>query len=144
MPTATAMLRSHPHPHPEMDPILRCAHACFTCMQACGICADACLSEANVAKLTACIRLDLDCADICSATGQILQRLGRTRPQPLQAMLAACAEACRTCAEECRKHATMHDHCRICAEACEACYAACEDMMKSMRHAGESEGAGKA
>ena len=52
MPTATAMLRSHPHPHPEMDPILRCAHACFTCMQACGICADACLSEANVAKLT--------------------------------------------------------------------------------------------
>ena len=33
------------------------------CEQACTACADDCLSEQNVAELTKCIRLCLDCAD---------------------------------------------------------------------------------
>jgi len=140
MPAATAMLRSHPRQHPEMDAILRSAHACFTCLQTCLTCADACLSEPHVDKLTACIRINLDCADVCHATGSLLLRLGRTEPQPLQSQVAACIEACRVCAIECRRHAEMHEHCRICADACKACHDACAEMLRSMRHSGESEG----
>ncbi|MBX6426418.1 MAG: four-helix bundle copper-binding protein [Variibacter sp.] len=133
------MLDTHPHPSSHPADIVRCSEACFACLAACHACADACLSEPKVERLTDCIRLNLDCADVCAATGAVVLRIGRAGPQPLQAQLAACAQACRTCAEECRRHAAMHAHCRICAEACEACYRACEEMMVSMRHAGESE-----
>ena len=37
-------------------------------------CADDCLSEDDHADLVRCIRLDLDCADVCDATGRILTR----------------------------------------------------------------------
>lgn len=133
-----SMLRSHPQQPSRLSVIERCAQACVDCSQVCLSCADACLSEAHVANLTHCIRLNLDCAEVCRTTGALLMRFGRNGPQPLQAQLAACTEACRACGEECRKHASMHGHCRICAEACQACHDACEDMMKAMRHAGES------
>jgi hypothetical protein len=47
----------------------------------------------------------------------------------MQALLVACIEACRACGQECRAHASMHEHCRICADACDACAAACEDLL---------------
>jgi hypothetical protein len=139
MATVSPMLESHPRPSSHHADIARCADACFACVEACQACADACLSETTVAGLTNCIRFNLDCAAICAATGSVVLRIGRSDPQPLQAQLAACVEACRMCAEECSRHATMHAHCRICAEACATCQRACEDMMISMRHAGESE-----
>jgi hypothetical protein len=134
------MLRTHPQPPPELAAVQRCAEACFTCVQTCLSCADACLAEKTVGHLTQCIRLNLDCADICHATGSVLLRFGHEGPQPTQAQVAACGQACRTCAEECRRHAALHDHCRICADACETWHEACEDMLKAMRHAGHNVG----
>ena len=134
-----AMLRAHPAQPSELDAIARCVAACMACQQTCLSCADACLSEQHPEMLRPCITLDLDCADICGTTAAVLLRFSRPGPQPLQAQVAACAQACRSCAEECRRHADMHEHCRICAEACERCHDACEDMLKGMRHAGESE-----
>ena len=32
-------------------------------------------------------------------------------------------------AEECEKHAGMHEHCRICAEACRRCEQACDQLL---------------
>jgi hypothetical protein len=139
MATVSPMLETHPHPSSHQADIARCADSCFACVESCLACADACLSEPKVERLTACIRFNLDCADICAATGSVVLRIGRIGPQPLQAQLAACVEACRICAQECHRHADMHAHCRICAQACEACQRACEDMMISMRHAGESQ-----
>ena len=40
----------------------------YACAQACTSCADACLAERAVADLRQCIRLNLDCADVCAAT----------------------------------------------------------------------------
>jgi hypothetical protein len=139
MPDVSAMLRTHPRQPTALTAIQRCAETCFQCLQTCLSCADACLAEPQAERLTQCIRLNLDCADACHATGAMLLRFGRSGPQPLQAQVAACAQACRSCGEECRKHASMHQHCRICAEACEICHDACEDMLKAMRHAGESQ-----
>ena len=96
------------------------------CANECNHCATACLDEQNVNELTKCIKLDLDCADICTLTTALLAR-GSAHGKHI---LKECAEICNNCADECEKHAAMGmDHCRKCAEACRACAAACQEMM---------------
>src|SRR5699024_8918970 len=73
--------------------------------------------------------LNLDCADICTATGHILSRRTGSNLATVKAVLEACRIACAECAAECEKHADMHDHCRICAEACRRCGPACSDLL---------------
>jgi hypothetical protein len=90
------MLQSHPLASLRQDATAQCADACFGCVETCLACADACLAEAKVGMLTSCIRMNLDCADVCAATGSVVLRIGRVAPQPLQAQLAACVEACRS------------------------------------------------
>lgn len=129
-----AMFRSHPAQPAHTDAISRCIDACFCCVEACTACADACLSEPHVDRLVACVRLNLDCAQVCSTTGNILARANRagTR-QLLEAQLTTCIAFCRTCANECNRHAEMHKHCRMCAEACLACAEACDQMLATLR-----------
>jgi hypothetical protein len=105
----------------------------IACSQACTACADACLSEDMVAELTRCIRTDLDCADICATTARVLSRHTGYDANISRALLEACAAACKSCGDECARHADMHEHCRICADACRACERACRDLLASMR-----------
>lgn len=86
-----------------------------------------------VAELRKCIRLNLDCADICDATGRVLTRQTQYDAPTSKAQLESCREACRTCAEECERHAEMHEHCRICAEACRRCEQACQELLSAMK-----------
>jgi hypothetical protein len=109
-----------------------CVDACFDCAQACTACADACLGEDTVADLVTCIRTDLDCADICDATGRVLSRHTGYDANLTRATLEACAQACATCAQECERHAGMHEHCRVCAEACRRCEQACRDLLAAI------------
>jgi hypothetical protein len=132
-PTAT-MLKAHPWVgNVDREVLTSCIEACFECSQACTSCADACLSEDSVAELRKCIRLDLDCADICEATGRILTRQTEYDASTSKGQLESCREACRTCAEECERHAEMHEHCRICAESCRGCEQACETLLEAMK-----------
>jgi hypothetical protein len=123
----SAMLNAHPQKDAVLnkDKTAECIAACFECAQTCTGCADACLGEDMVTDLATCIRTDLDCADVCAATGKILTRQTGGQTSITLAALEACRSACSTCAEECEKHAGMHEHCRICAEACRRCEAAC-------------------
>lgn len=122
------MLSTHPDVGGSIaDSLLRCIEECYGCAQTCTACADACLAEDMVADLRQCIRLNLDCADACLATGAMASRRTGTNEQVLHTMIAACAEVCRVCGEECRRHANMHEHCRICATACERCGEACRE-----------------
>ncbi len=131
------MLRTHPQkPTHHFDVVRSCIEACFECEQICLTCADACLGEENLADLRQCIRLNLDCADVCGATGRMVARQARPEPNLWRAMLEACAQACRSCAEECRKHEGKHEHCRICREACERCERACRDALSAMPQGG--------
>jgi hypothetical protein len=123
--------------HPDVkgnigDPLIRCIEECFNCAQACTACADACLAEKMVADLRQCIRLDLDCADMCLAAGRLASRRTGSNQDVLRQALDACMAACRVCKDECRKHASQHEHCRICAEECERCETACKDAMQSV------------
>jgi hypothetical protein len=131
---AGRMLQAYPRDLGEVDraKLEACISACVECAQACTACADACLSEEMVAELRTCIRTDLDCADVCEATGRVLSRHTGYDAHLTRAMLEACALACRSCADECEKHASMHEHCRICAESCRTCEAACRDLLSAL------------
>jgi hypothetical protein len=75
MASAKQMLDTYPRSfNVDAQVLAACIEACFDCGQTCRACADACLSEENVADLAKCIRLDLDCADVCVATGKVLSR----------------------------------------------------------------------
>ena len=76
-----------------------------------------------------CIRLNLDCADACDATGRILTRQTAADVGVLRAVIQACAAACRAGGDECERHAEHHEHCRVCAGACRRCEQACNDLL---------------
>jgi len=134
MPYAEPMLQTHPWPGDvDRGTLAECIEACFECAQSCTSCADACLSEEQVAELRRCIRLNLDCADVCDATGRVLTRQTEYDAPTSKSLLEACREACATCAVECERHADMHEHCRVCAEACRRCESACGQLLEAMR-----------
>lgn len=137
MATATLpkqMLETHPwEGNVDRDALARCIAECFECSQTCTACADACLSEDEAAELRKCIRLNLDCADICDVTGRVLTRQTEYDAPTSKAQLQACAEACATCGQECERHADHHEHCRVCAESCRRCEEACRDLLAAMK-----------
>jgi hypothetical protein len=85
-----------------------------------------------VAELTKCIRTNLDCVDVCVATGKILSRHPGDNADITRAVLRACRTACKACADECGQHASAHPHCEVCAEACRRCEQACTDLLASL------------
>ena len=114
---AAEILESHPwEGDVDREALARCIDACAGCAQACTACADACLSEDAVAELRKCIRLDLDCADVCAATERVLTRQTGYDASTSKAQLQACREACSTCAEECRR-----------------CESACAELLAAMK-----------
>jgi Domain of Unknown Function (DUF326) len=131
--TIRDMLNLHPQPTSlDRETLLRCITECFDCAVTCTSCADASLAESDVQDLRRCIRLDLDCADICEATGRIVTRQTEVDLRVVGATLEACAVACRACAEECERHAAHHEHCRVSAEVCRSCEQACDDLLAAI------------
>ncbi|MHB9030946.1 MAG: four-helix bundle copper-binding protein [Candidatus Latescibacterota bacterium] len=131
-----SILQSHPSEGwTDVDMLSRCIEACYDCAQACTSCADACLSENGVKELVKCIRLDLDCADICETTGRMMSRLSAVDLSLLQSQLETCIAACKVCGDECDKHAGRYDHCRVCAESCVSCANECTNILQSVRAA---------
>jgi hypothetical protein len=125
------MLNSHPgRSQVDRAALAECIQACYDCAQCCTACADACLGEQDVKDLVRCIRLNLDCFDVCVTTGNLLSRQTEPDWSILKKQLEACIAACRSCGAECRHHAQRHEHCRICADQCKRCEEACERMLE--------------
>ena len=103
------------------------------CFQACVADADADLNEQHGPNLVKCIRLCLDCADICSATVGITSRQTERDSNVTRLLLEACAADCKACADECELHAPYHTHCRVCLEACRRCEQACRQLLAAMK-----------
>ena len=129
-----SMISAHRHVKGSTnDALIRAVEAAYACAATCRICADACLGEAMVADLVQCIRLNLDCADLCLAAGKLSTRRTGTDEALIILALQACAQACMLCADECERHAEEHEHCRICAEHCRRCEQACLQAERSIR-----------
>lgn len=128
-----SMLDSHPAPaHSDGDIARACVEACFECAAICTSCADACLAEDDVKHMVMCIRLNLDCADVCNLTGTLFARPSARDAQALALQLETCAAMCRACGDECARHGSMMEHCRICAESCRRCADACDRMRAAL------------
>jgi hypothetical protein len=101
------------------------------CLQACVADADSDLKE-RAADLVKCIRLCLDCADVCGATLAVTSRQTEYDAAITKLQLEACVAVCKTCGDECERHAKIHAHCRVCAEACRRCEEACRKLLDAM------------
>lgn len=133
MPYAKPMLDTYPRDfNVDAGLLSRCIEACYDCAQACTACADSCLSEANVAELVKCIRLNEDCADVCLVAGRVASRQTEYDANVTRSIVGACAETCSACGDECERHAEHHEHCRICAEACRRCEEACKELLAAI------------
>ncbi|WP_327257291.1 four-helix bundle copper-binding protein [Streptomyces sp. NBC_01244] len=128
--TVKDMLATYPADLGDIDQakLTRCIEECIACAQACTACADACLSEGMVSELAKCIRTDMDCA----ATAAVLSRHTGYDADITAAILKACAMVSTSCADECGRHADMHEHCRICVEACRSCEQACNKLLGTL------------
>lgn len=95
--------------------------ALLDCAMHCEYCAYACLQEPDMKKMSNCIALDRDCADICFLGAKLIRRNSAIAMQ----YLLLCEEICRMCAAECGRY--DHDHCQQCTSACLACADACHE-----------------
>jgi hypothetical protein len=130
---ASQLLDSYPRTFDVDAGILAATIDALTdCAQACTADADDDLSEPNVSELVKCIRLCLDCADICSTTAGVTSRQTDYDVNVTRPLLEACIASCRSCSEECDRHAMMHAHCQVCAQACRRCEQACEQLLAAM------------
>lgn len=127
------IITAHPHLRGTVNMALIAAiDKLYACAQACTSCADGCVAEQRVIELRQCIRLNVDCADVCAATATLATRRTGSNEDVVRKMLDACITACRFCGEECQRHASLHEHCRICAIACRQCDAACQQAFSSL------------
>lgn len=110
------MLSRHPKPAASPEPTRECIEACIDCFFACIACADACLAESHLEALRACIRRNLDCADLCDMVAKALSWQTASDGAIVRLEVEACAALCNACAVECERHAKEHQHCRVCAE----------------------------
>ena len=115
------------------DQLAATIDALSDCAQACTADTDADLSEPNLTEMVKCIRLCLDCTDVCTATLGVISRLAEYDPGTTKPLLEACAATCKSCGDECERHAQMHEHCRVCAEACRRCEQACQELLDAMK-----------
>lgn len=138
MTSAAAMLNTYPADIGDLGDVhrtalLRAIDHTLECAQACTACADACLREPDIAELATCIRLNLDCADLCETTARVLSRHTGFDANLAMATLEASAQACRSCGDECARYADEHEQCRVCADACRRCEQACQEMVVAIR-----------
>jgi hypothetical protein len=123
------ILETHPLPaQVDRELLAACIDACAESNSTCTVCADASLAEPDPVEMRRSIRLCLDCADVCVATGRVLARQTDYEHEIAHAMLEACVRACGICAQECERHPD-HEHCRLCAEVCRRCEAACSRLL---------------
>lgn len=128
------MISTHPDVQGSTaDKLLRRIEECYSCAQTCTACADACIAEPMVDQMRLCIRLNLDCADICAATGALASRRTGSNVEVLRVAIQTCANACQGCGQESERHAGEHEHCRICAESCKRCADACQAALEDVR-----------
>jgi uncharacterized protein DUF326 len=127
---ARQMLDTYPHHSPADAEVLAAAiDALSDCVQACTADVDADLSESDLADMVKCIRLCLNCADVCEATLGVVSRPAQWDANVGRPLLESCVAICKSCGDECERHAHAHVHCRLCAAACRQCEQACRRLL---------------
>ena len=106
----------------EYSNYMVCIEACLQCSAVCDHCAVSCTNEPDVKMMAKCIRLDMECAVLCSAAARLMSLDSEQAP----AICKICSAVCEACGKECGKHDNAH--CRKCSEICRVCAAECRKM----------------
>jgi len=93
------------------------------CAVECNHCAMACLDEPDVKMMAACIKLNIDCTEMCRMLISFISRDSIHAKH----LMKECAEICTASSLECDKHSKI-DHCIECAVACRKCAEICTIM----------------
>jgi hypothetical protein len=117
----------------DADVLAAAIDAVSDCAQACAADTDADLDEHNLAEMVKCIRLCLNCVDVCTATAGVISRPAAYDADVAKPLLQACVAICQSCGDECERHAQHHAHCRVCAEACRRCEQACRGLLGALK-----------
>jgi hypothetical protein len=128
-----SMMKSMPMTGMKMDMTMMqsCIESCAAAAQAATMCADADMGQ----EMAKCGAMCANTADVATTMMRMMMRPNGYDMAVMMPMMEACVAMGSACAEECRMHADMHDHCRICAMACDAMVEACTSMMDWMRAA---------
>jgi len=110
--------------------IAECVATCAECELACLACADACLVEHDLGMLRRCMRVTMDCAEVCGITARLLARPFSSDSELEWALLEACARACAVCGAACYHQAEKHEHCKLCGDACRRCEEICRELLR--------------
>src|SRR6266567_5367278 len=95
---ARQMLDTYPSTfNVDADVLAATVDALNDCAQACAADTAADLSEHNVTEMIKCIRLCLDCGDICTATAGVTSRQAEYDANVATPLLEACAAICKSC-----------------------------------------------
>jgi len=97
-----------------------CIDACSDCIVACKDAATENLKEDDIEMMSRTIKLDHDCAAVCTLAMQSMASDSELVSQICQ----LCMEVCNNCAEACEKYDYMIQG-KICAEACRKCAIEC-------------------
>jgi hypothetical protein len=105
------------------DEMQMCIQNCLQCSQVCEQMIQHCLKQGGKHSEASHILLLQDCADICAVSAKFMIRESNLHPR----MCGVCAEACRTCAQDCER---MPDDemMKMCADVCRRCAETCQKM----------------
>ena len=131
---ARQLLDTYPRTYRADEDLLAAVIDALTdCAQACVADVSADLNEPQLAEMVTCIRLCWDCADVCTATLGVITRQTAYDASVTRPLLQACVAVCKSCGDECERHARHHQHCRICEQACRRCEQACQELLSALR-----------
>jgi hypothetical protein len=103
--------------------------ALLDCRIACSHCADTWLASSPVGpEALRCIRLLLDCSDLCGAAEELLPFASEISPPVLRSHLNTCRVACERCLRDVPRHrsaplGSVVEACRTVQHACNDAYA---------------------
>jgi hypothetical protein len=102
----------------------QCIQECLDCYSVCTATAAHCLDLGGKHAARPHQTALLDCATICRTSADFM-----LRGSPMHAQVCGvCADACRTCEQECRGMAGGDETMQQCADACRRCAESCDRM----------------
>jgi len=106
MSCARQMLDSHPRTSGlDVGVLAAPIDALTDCAQACTADVDADLDEQDLAEMVTCIRLCLDCVDVCTAAAGVVSRQAEYDANVARPLLEACVAIYKSRGDECERRA---------------------------------------
>ena len=96
----------------------------YECQTKCKSCFNRCLEEQSLDVMRKCLKVTVECANVCELTASSIMFEGDFSPE----MLDICISSCEACRIECSTHNNIY--CAECAAMCGECSEACRKYIR--------------